>query len=85
MIEGNNLKTYKITETVEKYHTITLEDDMDIEKIIDGARAILNRCEDGLEAIDLTIEPDFRLYGGEYSIHKCAYGQQTTYLEAEEV
>ena len=79
------MKTYKITETVERYHTITLEDEMDIEKIIDGARAILNRCEDGLEAIDLTIEPDFRLYGGEYSMQRCAYGQQTTYLEAEEV
>lgn len=79
------MKTYKITETVERYHTITLEDDMDIEKIIDGAKNILNRCEDGLEAIELTIEPDFRVYGGEYSIKCCAYGQQTTYLEAEEV
>ena len=79
------MKTYKITETVERYHTITLEDDIDIEKIIDGARTILNRCEDGLEAIYLTIEPDFRLYDGKSSIKCCAYGQQTTYLEAEEV
>lgn len=76
------MKTYEITETIERYHTLTIEDDMDIDDIMSKAANYLYRSDNWVEAIDEAMKP--RSYDT-YSVKECVYGEKIVRLDAEEM
>lgn len=76
---GNELITYKITETKERYHTLTLEDDVDIEQIMDIADTFLSASDDWDEAIQQATK---LCRVDSYSV---TFGEKIVRLDAEEI
>lgn len=76
------MKTYEITETIERYHTLTVEDGVDIDEVMQRASGYLYRSDNWVEAIDEAMEP---CNYDTYSVKECVYGERITRLDAEEM
>lgn len=61
-------KTYLIRETVNHFHTITLDEELDIDDIIERAKSSSKMYETGYEAVEAILKAYKDRYGFDYKV-----------------
>lgn len=77
-------KTYLICECVNHYHTVTLDEELDINDIIERAKASSKLYDTGYEAIEAILKAYKDRYGFDYNIKPNDCGTEVLDMNAVE-
>lgn len=75
------MKRYMIQETVNHYHMVEIDDELDIEEVVQESNEWRNGSDAGYIGLENVLKVYNKLYGFEYSVEPNYCGTETVHME----